>query len=114
MNTTVDFKTADVLASMGGKLWEKAGLRRVYFRPETVLELAIERYRSGNISSATLAGETISNAEASRALACKFWFDLISGKFVAQGADRLHGPARAQVARFEARLRQAVTDTARR
>lgn len=73
-----------------GKLWEKGNMRRVYFDPTLVLDMDISYYKTGSISSATIAGERISNSEAYRCKMAKFYFDIAKDKFVANGMDRLH------------------------
>jgi len=76
----------DTLQKAGGKLWEKGAHRRVYFNNLAELGgLEYCTYKTGNISSASLAGERISNSEARRLLAAKLYFDLNTGEFVRQG-----------------------------
>ncbi len=70
-----------VLTENGGKVWEKGTMRRVYFNPQAVMKLEINRYNTGNIRSATCQGERISNSEAYRAIDTKVWYDLGDGKF---------------------------------
>lgn len=77
-----------VLESNGGKLWEKGEMRRVYFDYGVILShagLDTGHYNTGNISSATLKGEKISNSEAKRIIgafvSCKFWYDVNDGSF---------------------------------
>jgi hypothetical protein len=62
MQTTLSATDSYLLAN-GCKLWEKAGRRRVYLGQvaEDLLGLRVNRYGTGNISSATLDGEKISN-----------------------------------------------------
>lgn len=60
-----------VLVELGGKVWEKNGKNRVYFNQELILKamgLKYTTYNTGNISSASLRGETISHAECGRIL----------------------------------------------
>ena len=70
----------DQLRNVGGRLWEKNGMRRVYFDAAALYGLEVARYHTGNISTAYLDGELISNSAASRLLsqvgAAKFWYDL--------------------------------------
>lgn len=60
--------------------WTKKGYNgkvydRIYFNA-TDLGMQVEYYRTGNVSSATINGESISNCEARRVLASKAYFDL--------------------------------------
>jgi len=69
-----------------GNRWTKNGNDRIYIDPRNALnELETTRYNTGNISSATLNGERISNSEAKRlvgaALSTKLWYDLNDEKF---------------------------------
>jgi len=69
-----------------GNEWHKGNYHRVYFNNLSELYgIKTNRYNSGNISSATLDGEKISNSAAKRILgrlACvKIWFDLTDNEF---------------------------------
>lgn len=76
-------------AEIGGNLWERHGHRRIYFNNLTELYgLDLDYYNTGNISSATLDGEGISNNSA-RIIASdlkfgKLWFDLNTGSFASR------------------------------
>src|SRR5665213_3654116 len=78
--------TLENLQRAGGNLWERDSIRRVYY-PNLVelFGLDVNLYKSGNVSSASLNGETISNARASEisnALGCgKLWYDLTACKW---------------------------------
>lgn len=77
---------AEMLLSMGGREWAKGGLHRIYLPVEVsarVLELKVTRYDSGNISSATLEGEKISNASAKEILYDLegAYYDVVADKF---------------------------------
>jgi|WetSurSiteA1Bulk_404760.scaffolds.fasta_scaffold45100_2 hypothetical protein len=81
-------KTIDTwLVSLGGRDWQRGAHHRVYVGVELackIVGLKITRYGSGNISSATLKGETISNSSA-RSYLCDLencYYDVVSGKFV--------------------------------
>lgn len=86
--------TVEQLEKAGGKLWEKGEMRRVYFNA-TELErhfgLEIHTYNTGNISSAKLDGEKISNSQASKHANAlhlgKLWYDLVAGKWMQQGLE---------------------------
>ena len=69
------------LTSAGGKRWQKGGHDRIYFDARAALsDLSTDRYKTGNISSATFKGQAISNSEARRliteALETKLYYDL--------------------------------------
>ncbi len=69
-----------------GSEWQKNGYHRIYFNELTELfGLSCRYYNTGNISSATLDGERITNcraAEIASALAnSKLWFDMEDQKF---------------------------------
>jgi len=78
----------------GGNLWEKYDMRRIYFDGDDVAArqgLAFSTYGTGNVRSATLDGERISNSECKRILRAfhgfcfKLWYDLVDGKFYFEG-----------------------------
>lgn len=71
-----------------GRLWEKNGMKRIYINGETIAKaigLEVDYYKTGNVRSAKLNGEDISNSKASGIIgdifSSKFWFDLTDGKF---------------------------------
>ena len=76
MSTTTRALTATAAIDLGGKDWTSGNgrLHRIYLNScvwAPLISLDVERYKTGNISSATLAGEDISNAEAGRILESK-------------------------------------------
>lgn len=78
--------TAESLITLGGSLWEKNGMRRVYFNDlPSLYGLKATYYNTGNISSATLDGDAISNAAAREIQSYlkngKLFYDLVSGEF---------------------------------
>jgi len=86
MNTEETIKR---LVEIGGSEWQKNGKHRVYFNDLTEFYgLKLEFYNSGNISSATLDGEHISNTSAktiySRLLAGSVYYDVADGKYHGQ------------------------------
>jgi hypothetical protein len=87
--------TQQSLIALGGKLWERDGKRRVYFSPlAEFIGLEVNRYNTGNVSSATLNGERISNSQATRmlwAVAGKFWWDAADEKFHWKDIDNGYG-----------------------
>lgn len=78
----------NTLKQIGGSEWMKNGMHRVYFNDLPALYgLSCEHYGTGNISSAKLNGEGISNSHARKlisALSGKFWYDVTSGTFQGQ------------------------------
>jgi len=81
------------LIEAGGRLWEKNGYRRIYINGAKTLEavfgLSIERYKSGNVLSAKLCGERISNTQAKAILRHKPYFDCIAESWVDTGCEPL-------------------------
>lgn len=72
--------TAEQITRIGGREWRKSdGTLRVYINTDVwapLVGLEIDHYKSGNISSAYLDGERISNARAYRLTAIKvYWED---------------------------------------
>lgn len=75
----------DALEKKGFNRWTKGNMDRLYFNIEKSGDLELDYYKSGNLRSADLDGERISNAEACRLLAVKCFIDLKNGnKFVVQ------------------------------
>jgi hypothetical protein len=79
------------LEKIGGNLWEKGGHCRVYFNnaPE-LIGLTYTKYKTGNISSARLNGEQISNSECSRMLdrIGRVYYDLNTDKICGTGSEQ--------------------------
>ncbi|WP_158784177.1 hypothetical protein [Pantoea sp. BAV 3049] len=80
--------TVESLIKIGGNEWVKGDYHRVYFNAATMIKfigLSYSTYKTGNISSATLNGNHISNGKAASIrnglAACKFWFDAKKGEF---------------------------------
>ena len=70
--------TEQKLEALGIDAWERGGMKRYYVNAdqmEAVFGLEIDRYNTGNIGSAKLNGEWISNARAGKLLARKIFFD---------------------------------------
>lgn len=70
----------------GGAEWTGYGKHRIYINTSTqcaILDLEIERYKTGNIKFATLGGEKTSNRFATKILygPGKFWYDCDTGEF---------------------------------
>ncbi len=82
--------TAEILVKIGGKEWTKNGMRRVYMNGlATWFGLETSRYNTGNVASATLDGQEISNTQAKRIgdhlLDAKFYYDVNGKNFTATG-----------------------------
>ena len=79
--------TLENMLAIGGNRWTRGDKDRVYLNDwSDYLGLATATYKTGNISSATLNGEKISNAEAGRLLCAvyKVYFDVPTSKVVIQ------------------------------
>lgn len=81
--------TVENLTAIGGRLWEKNGMRRVYINnwAHFLAPLEIEQYKTGNISWAAWNGEEIANRQAGLILGSidKVWFDAADGKIYYRG-----------------------------
>lgn len=69
------------LENKGFNRWTKGDMDRLYIKP-TYLGLDLEYYKSGNISSATFNGDSISNSEGRRLNATKCYVDVATRKVV--------------------------------
>lgn len=70
--------TAEKLEELGIDVWECGDMKRYYINDENleaVFGLEIDRYKSGNIFSARLNGEGISNNCAAKLIGMKIYFD---------------------------------------
>lgn len=76
----ISAKMVEVLKEMGANEWHKGNYNRLYLNEavDALIGLETECYKSGNIKSAWLKGERISNAEAGRIVerTCKAYIDL--------------------------------------
>ena len=83
--------TTTQLTQAGGREWQSGDRHRVYFNDLASRwpRLQVTQYNTGNISSATLDGERISNTRASRLLTDldtgKLYFDVVDGQWHWQG-----------------------------
>ena len=75
---------------LGAKRWTKGGHDRLYIDGMIyeVCDFKVSRYGTGNISSATLHGEDISNANAGRLTNMSAYIDLKTGKMYSQYVTR--------------------------
>lgn len=69
--------TETQIQAIGGKVWTALdGTTRYYLNNwASLIDFDVNRYGSGNIRSATLGGERISNAAAGRLLRSKVWWE---------------------------------------
>lgn len=83
-------RTVEKLKAAGGSEWESGDNHRVYFNdlPE-LYGLQAERYGTGNISSAKLDGQKISNSKArkieSGLFGGKVWYNVKTGEYESKG-----------------------------
>ena len=79
-------KMVEFLKGIGANEWHKGSYNRLYLNEavDALIGLETECYKSGNIKSAWLKGELISNAEAGRIIerTCKAYIDLDTMEFV--------------------------------
>ena len=73
--------TLEQLVNIGGRLWEKDGVRRVYFNDLWgLVGLEIDLFGTGNVRNAWLHGEKISNSYANKIIgdldSMRLWVDL--------------------------------------
>lgn len=84
-------KKINTLLAMGASRWSKYGRDRLYLRNcyKDLLKMKISYYNSGNISSASINGESISNSEANRIknMAYGCYIDLIKDEIVVDGKE---------------------------
>jgi len=74
-------------ANKGFTRWTKGDMDRLYFNIADNGALDIDRYKSGNICSAYLDGEKISNSRANRILSTRAYLDLKTGETVVASGD---------------------------
>lgn len=67
------------LEGLGFKRWQKAGYDRMYINA-TALGLEVDYYKTGNVASAYLDGEKISNRYGRELVSAKTYIDLKTGK----------------------------------
>ncbi|GAA2680034.1 hypothetical protein GCM10010400_49250 [Streptomyces aculeolatus] len=74
--------SVETMTAIGGNEWARYGKHRVYLDWQQFAGLEIHRYNTGNISSASLGGEHISNSEARRLMGAvdKLYFDAADNK----------------------------------
>lgn len=67
----------EALEKLGFKRWTKNGMDRMYINA-SALGLTCTYYKTGNISSATFDGKSISNSEGYRMKSAKTYIDLVN------------------------------------
>ncbi|EDU7983785.1 hypothetical protein CSU83_000965 [Salmonella enterica subsp. diarizonae] len=84
--------TLEACLRIGGKLWEKNGMRRVYFNGDIVaaaVGFEYDTYKTGNVKWACLGDASLANGRANAVLTMiytgKFWFDEADNKIHARG-----------------------------
>lgn len=88
-NARAEQTTAEKLEALGISAWERGGMKRYYMNDaalEAVFGLSIDRYKTGNISSASLNGEGISNAKAGRLIGRGVFYDAVAHEWFRTGA----------------------------
>lgn len=70
------------LVAAGGKEWIGGTNHRVYFKPERILGLEIEKYNTGSLRNVTLNGERISNNKAGKIINAKLYVNVTTGEVV--------------------------------
>lgn len=91
---TVETLTVEDLTSMGGKLWEKGNLRRVYFNRSELMQLCnveVSYYKTGNLSSFSIGGKGTSNCFGRDIMSVIYdgvYYDLINHKFSSRNCGR--------------------------
>lgn len=80
---TITEKSVSELMEMGAKRWTKAGRDRLYINAAgaSIIGLEVERYKTGNVCSASLDGEGISHSAAYRVMSAysNAYIDLSTG-----------------------------------
>lgn len=104
-----------------GNRWTKGNFDRIYFDVSDVTSFSYTTYNSGNISSAELGGEEISNAEAGRISCAKLYVDLKTGDVVVENkgnarkisriADEFMAAIEAMVAETEEKAEEEAQET---
>ena len=91
VNTAItETYTVEELIKSGGSEWKKDDMHRIYFNNlDEMYGLELTRFKSGQISTAYLDGEKISNNKArelySKLTDSKLWYDVKTGEFQNKG-----------------------------
>ena len=82
---TINIETIQkLLEDDAHNLWEKYNKKRLYLDFAKIINLQVDRYNTGNISSAYLEGEKISNSKAYKYIQGKAFIDLTNNKLECQ------------------------------
>ena len=95
--TTVMTDTITRLVAAGGKEWIGGANHRIYFKPEHLLGMVIERYKSGSLRNVTIDGESISNSKAGKIINSNFYYDVKTGNMVTTLEEQWAKTARVKV-----------------
>jgi hypothetical protein len=103
--------TVEKLVALGGKLWEKGDMKRVYFNYEELASFYGLEYDGWKF---TVDGEKVSNNSghqfASALRDGKFWFDLVTGEFASKGmSERMTAKIIDRITEAVAKLTEAET-----
>lgn len=79
-------KQIEALEKAGFNRWTKAGMDRLYASKEA-MQLELTYYKTGNISSAALMGEKISNSRARKLIGEKIYIDVETGELTSKYDD---------------------------
>lgn len=71
-----DEEKIEALEAKGFKRWTKYGKDRLYIDVKKLMNINIQRRRTGSIADSEMNGETISHRQASRLLSSKIWIDI--------------------------------------
>lgn len=80
-------KSENEALNLGGKLWEKGDMRRVYFNGNSkynLLNITIEFYKTGAINHCFIDDQRISNNKAGELVWAKVYFDCNTNEVVYQ------------------------------
>lgn len=73
---STDRYTVDQIVAIGGNAWSRNGVERVYLNDwPAMVGLDVNLYNSGNVRSALLDGELISNTKATRLTTAKVYLE---------------------------------------
>lgn len=82
--------TAELVIALGGRRWQKNGMDRVYINDWAPFAgIEIDRYRSGNIASASIGGRGVANSRIASIVGAiaKVWFDTTDNRLHITGWD---------------------------
>lgn len=86
LNKMLNEKQIEALEKVGFNRWTKNGMDRLYASKEA-MQLELTYYKTGNISSAALMGEKISNSRARKLIGEKIYIDVETGELTSKYDD---------------------------